>query len=94
MTDAIRGFRLSVLTAVKEGDGQAMVLYTIYPHEVVFQVDEQRDFLTVEVDSRVFVIELVNGQAQIVRLISHDPRDYLNPNWQPGTKLNFSIPVQ
>lgn len=69
-----------------------MVLYTIYPQEVVFQVDEPRNYLTVEVDNRVFVIELVNGQAQIVRLISHDPHDYLNPHWQPGTKLSFTIP--
>ena len=54
----------------QEGGSQAMVLYTIYPQEVVFQVDEPRNYLTVEVDNRVFVIELVNGQAQIVRLIS------------------------
>ncbi len=69
-----------------------MVLYTIYPQETIFQVEEARNYLTVEVDNRVFVIELTDGQARIVRLISHDPRDYLNPHWQPGTKLNFTIP--
>ncbi|HHY12550.1 MAG TPA: hypothetical protein GX529_07955 [Firmicutes bacterium] len=69
-----------------------MVLYTIYPQEVVFQVDEPHNYITVNIDNRVFVMEIINGQAQIVRLISPDPHDYLNPNWQPGTKLGFTIP--
>ncbi len=69
-----------------------MVLYTIYPQEVVFHIDEPRDYITVNLDNRIFVMEFINGQAQIVRLISSDPYDYLNPDWQPGTKLGFTIP--
>ena len=69
-----------------------MVLYTIYPHEVVYHVDEPRNYFTVTLEGRTFVMELQNGQAQIVRLISANPMDYLNPKWQPGSTIGFTIP--
>jgi len=69
-----------------------MILYTIYPPEVVFQTKEKHHYFTINFDGRTFIMELVNGQAQIVRLISADPNDYLNPKWQPGTKIGFTIP--
>lgn len=69
-----------------------MVLYTIYPQEVVYQVDEPKHYFTVDFEGRTFVMEFLDGQAQIVRLISSDPRDYLKPQWQPGSKVGFTIP--
>ncbi len=69
-----------------------MILYTIYPEEMIFQNTAERKLITMNVDDKIFVMEIINGQAQIVRLISSDPQDYLNPNWQPGTKLGFTIP--
>ncbi len=71
-----------------------MVIYTIYPHETVFeaQEEEKRNLFSVDFEGRTFVLEFSNGQAQIVRLISPDPRDYHNPRWQPGTKLSFTLP--
>jgi len=68
------------------------VLYTIYPPEVIFQVDEKRHYFTIEFEGRTFVMELIDGQAQIVRLISPNPNDYLDPRWQPGTKVGFRVP--
>ncbi len=71
-----------------------MVIYTIYPPEVVLQAAQadERHYFTIDFEGRTFVLELVNGQAQIVRLVSTNPRDYLNPLWQPGTKFGFTLP--
>ncbi|MGI6627558.1 MAG: YlzJ-like family protein [Bacillota bacterium] len=69
-----------------------MVLYTIYPQEVIFQVDEPRNYFSVDFDGKTFIMEFSNGQARIIRLISSNPQDYLNPKWQPGAKLGFTIP--
>jgi len=73
-----------------------MVIYSIYPPEVVLAQAEttERHYFTVEMDGKSFVLEMVNGQAQIVRLLSPNPRDYLNPKWQPGTTFGFSSPPQ
>ena len=68
-----------------------MVLYTIYPQETIFQVEETRNYLTVEVDNRVFVIELTDGQARIVRLISRS-RDYLQPPLAAGDQTELHNP--
>lgn len=71
-----------------------MVLYTIYPPEVVLQAAEESKpgYFTVDFEGRTFVLELVDGQARLVRLLSMDPSDYLNPLWQPGTKVGFTLP--
>lgn len=69
------------------------MLYTIYPPELIFQTEEKRHYFTIEMEGRTFIMELLDGQAQIVRLISPDPVDYLNPRWQPGTKVGFTIPT-
>ena len=37
-------------------------------------------------------MELLNGNARIVRLVSANPSDYLNPQWQPGSQVGFTIP--
>ena len=73
-----------------------MVLYSIYPPEVVLAQAEtpQRHYFTVEMDGKSFVLEMVNNQAQIVRLLSPNPRDYWNPKWQPGATFGFSSPPQ
>jgi len=38
------------------------------------------------------VMELADGHARIVRLLSTNPNDYLNPEWQPGKQVGFTIP--
>ncbi|MGE5578837.1 MAG: YlzJ-like family protein [Bacillota bacterium] len=68
-----------------------MVLYSIYPPEVVLgQVENPEPrFFTVELDGRTLVLEMKDGRAQIVRLLSTNPRDYLDSRWQPGQALGF-----
>ncbi len=66
-----------------------MMLWTIYPPEVVFRTEEtpprQEE---VAVGGRIFLVSRTEGgQHQIERLISTDPADYLNPLWQPGQIL-------
>ncbi len=71
-----------------------MVIYTIYPIETVLkeEAQEKRSYFSLESHGRTFILELVDGQAQIVRLISPNPQDYLNPRWQPGSKFGLSVP--
>ncbi len=71
-----------------------MVIYTIYPPETVLRApsEDKRHYFTVDFEGRTFILELINGQAQIVRLLSANPSDYLNPRWQPGTKIGFALP--
>lgn len=71
-----------------------MVIYTIYPAEYVLQdiSPDSRRYFTIDMDGRTFVMELCDGNARIVRLVSTNPNDYLNPRWQPGSQVGFTIP--
>jgi hypothetical protein len=73
-----------------------MFLYTIVPIEVIFGDDPETnpsDYR--ENTSRSFEINyygrnflaqsLSNGRLKIDRLLSTDPQDFLNPDWQPGS---------
>jgi hypothetical protein len=71
-----------------------MVIYTVLPPEEVIKPGEGESphYFTIDMDGRTFVMELVDGHARIVRLLSTNPSDYLNPEWQPGNKVGFTIP--
>lgn len=73
-----------------------MVIYSIYPPEIVLGQTEvsQPHYFTVEMDGKSFVLEMVDGQARIVRLLSTNPRDYMEPKYQPGTTFGFVSPPQ
>ncbi len=73
-----------------------MVLYSIYPPEVVLGQPESAgpNYMSVEMDGRSFLLEAADGQMRIVRLMSTDPRDYLNPDWQPGKAFSFGAHPQ
>ncbi|MCL6451540.1 MAG: YlzJ-like family protein [Acetobacteraceae bacterium] len=44
----------------------------------------------VEYDGRRLLVQPISGvEGRIVRLISTDPADYLNPAWQPGQPIRF-----
>lgn len=67
-----------------------MLIWTIYPAEVVFASGEASTSSWVEVTQgeRVFMVSLQpDGRKRIERLISSNPMDYLNPQWQPGQIL-------
>lgn len=73
-----------------------MFFYTIIPLEYVFEDNEDNvDQLTEKTtefeikkgSASLLVSSTTGGQAKISRIISTDPQDYLNPDWQPGSLL-------
>jgi hypothetical protein len=71
-----------------------VVIYTVLPPDEVMRQGEAESphYFTIQMDGRTFVMESVNGHARIVRLVSTNPADYLNPEWQPGKQVGFTIP--
>lgn len=67
------------------------MLYTIIPYEEVF--DEGDQILSSREISVGGIFMQVqpgdNNSGQIARIISTDPQDYLNPNYQPGTMISL-----
>ena len=69
-----------------------MILYTVYPVEEVLQElwEKSRDFREISVEGLRVVVEPISmTEAKIVRIISTDPQDYLNPLFAPGNILRF-----
>jgi hypothetical protein len=71
-----------------------MILYTIFPEEVIFAEaePENRSFEAdpVEIEQggiRLMVRPHPGGRMEVVRVISTDPQDFMNPKWQPGMIL-------
>jgi len=73
-----------------------MVLYTIVSLETIFEETMMAEFLNsagteefeIDLSGKKLVVQLLSsGQLQINRLISTNPSDYLNPDWQPGSIL-------
>lgn len=64
-----------------------MILWTPLPAELVLDgLDAPpRPAMEVRSGGRLFVLQPITGtQARLVRLVSSDPADYLNPMFQPG----------
>jgi hypothetical protein len=69
-----------------------MTLYTIIPEEKVFEGYENYnpEYLEVDINGVAMQVEMVSGsQARIVRLLSCNANDYLNPSYTPGSMLEF-----
>ncbi len=77
-----------------------MLLYTIIPLEVIFGEETETELPNWREDAtrvlqaghhgkNLLLQSLPDGRFKIDRLISTDARDYLNPNWQPGTVLRI-----
>jgi hypothetical protein len=76
-----------------------MILYTVKSFEEIFETGEDgpgdarvNGSVTGEIEikqqGRSFLVQpLPGGQMKINRVISTDPADYLNPDWQPGSVL-------
>ncbi len=64
-----------------------MILYTIYSPETVMETppSEEQKYVSLDLEGRTLILEFSGNQARVVRLISVDPDDYLNPKYQPGT---------
>lgn len=73
-----------------------MVLYTIVSLETIFGETMMPEFFNsagteefeLNLNGKKLVVQMLpSGQLQVNRLISTNPADYLNPDWQPGTIL-------
>ncbi len=71
------------------------MFYTIVPLEYIFEEDEpeeteskkqKKDDIEIKREGGVSLMVEASplGQYKITRLISTNPNDYLNPQWQPG----------
>ncbi|HHY42264.1 MAG TPA: hypothetical protein GX514_05390 [Thermoanaerobacterales bacterium] len=69
-----------------------MVLYTSMPIELVMEgIDRKYEFKEVEIEGVKLIIEPIGiNQGKIVKLLSTNPQDFLNPNFSPGKIINFS----
>lgn len=70
-----------------------MILWTVMPLDVVFPPTENTlSYEEIEVDGTKLIVERLSvTEAKVVRVISSNPADFLNPNYQPGTRLTYSI---
>lgn len=70
-----------------------MTLYTVMPLELVFEQPAGND-VPVEVESqgRRLLVQRSGQSWSVVRLLSTDPADFLDPRWQPGTTLQTPLP--
>jgi hypothetical protein len=70
-----------------------MIHYSIMPFESVMQGMDDADYAkTVElvINGITMQVQQINTQqAAIVRLISCNPQDYLNPQYAPGRIIEF-----
>jgi hypothetical protein len=69
-----------------------MIIYTTIPLELVFEGFDQYQpkFEEIEYQGVKLMIEPQGPyQAKIVRLLSSNPRDYLNPRYSPGNTIYF-----
>ncbi len=70
-----------------------MLLYTIIPPEYIFaeeddygQYSSKIEEIEIQKNGKSFLVSPTNGgRAKINRIISTNPQDYLNPEWQPGS---------
>ena len=66
-----------------------MILYTPVPVELLFS-GSSREFKEVVFGEAKIITEVdAEGTCRIVRLISCNPDDYLNPDLQPGCEIKY-----
>jgi hypothetical protein len=69
-----------------------MIMYSIVSNEQIFEgIDnEQTEIEEVNIDGVMMQVQAINSrQAKIIRLISPNPQDYLNPSFMPGQLIHY-----
>lgn len=70
-----------------------MIIYSVMPMEVIMNNmdDMEYHYSETEVDGVKMLVEHVPSsvEARIIRLLSPNPQDYLNPSYSPGQKIYF-----
>ncbi|SDB98068.1 MULTISPECIES: YlzJ-like family protein [unclassified Candidatus Frackibacter] len=75
-----------------------MLYYSIIPGEVIFNEEDEEvvgtketDLIEVEVNGITMLVKQTEVDAgEIVKVISSNPKDYLNLNYQPGNVVQFT----
>lgn len=71
-----------------------MIHYSVLPIEAVMQGSEgldNADYMEITMNGVPMQVQRVNArQASIVRLLSCNPQDYLNPQYAPGRMIEFT----
>jgi len=70
-----------------------MLFWTIMPLENLFeQQSDHLKYKEIEYNGVMVVIENISEkQCRIIRVISTSPEDYMRPEIQPGSILNYGI---
>ena len=73
-----------------------MVMWTIVPDMFLFSKDDpkflENQYNEIEYSNKILVTRKLNEkQYEIVRIITTDPRDYLNEKIQPGSIINSNL---
>jgi len=70
-----------------------MIIYSVMPMEAIMRNMEgtEYNYSETEVDGVKMLVEYASPstEAKIVRLLSPNPQDYLNPRFSPGQKIYF-----
>ncbi len=73
-----------------------MIYYTMMPEELMFPCveDDYRKQSVVEINGvQLLVQQADNAQYEIIRILSSDPRHYLDSQLCPGQKITMSISI-
>jgi len=70
-----------------------MLLYTPLPMEVVLEgLEKAREYHEVQINNITMILERISdSESKIVKLISTNPNDFLNPMLQPGRILATTL---
>lgn len=73
-----------------------MLYYSIVPGEMIFaEEEEEPELVELNVDGVTIVVRQIDSnQGEIVKLISSDPQNYMNLDYQPGNIVEFVPQIQ
>ena len=70
-----------------------MIIYSVMPMEAIMRNMDalEYNYMETEVDGVKMLVEhsASSAEAKIVRLLSPNPQDYLNPRYSPGQTIYF-----
>jgi hypothetical protein len=70
-----------------------MILYTMMPHELIYpyEVDAFTKQQTVTYQGIPLLVEVVDQQnLQVIRILSSDPKHFMDDKLCPGAKISFT----
>lgn len=68
-----------------------MILYTPVAYEAIFPTELPAETAYTYAGKTIYARETDEGELQIVRLMSTDPADYLNPDYSPGAIIDRKL---